>query len=110
MGEATNKTTRVARKTHICHLCQDPILPGTEYVRWAWFDGGSAAAVKCHPDCDQLWDFASEGDDEMSEGALVQALRWATLAEVEAEIGGPVTERIRALWQGAHEGQLRVVQ
>jgi hypothetical protein len=101
---ATNPETRVARRTHTCHLCQGPILPGTEYRRWVYFDG-YAIATKCHPDCENLWRLAAARDGTADEGSLHEALRWHTLAEVEREMGGVVTARIHALWRAANEGR-----
>lgn len=40
-----------ARKPHKCSSCGETIEKGQEYLRWAWFDEGSASTVKMHPEC-----------------------------------------------------------
>lgn len=65
-------TTPVARKRHICQLCEWDIPPGTMYRRVdAILDGSSFHSYKAHPVCDAVlmsmhWDAGENGTPEPS--------------------------------------------
>ncbi len=66
MSHATEPKTVKARQQHRCEWCYEAILPGNNYIKWAWFDGGQASTVKVHPEChDAIGDLY---DDEFTPG------------------------------------------
>lgn len=42
---------KAARSTHTCDWCGTRIEAGEPYLKWTWFDEGTATTVKAHPDC-----------------------------------------------------------
>lgn len=55
MPDAMKPRTVKARKRHACYWCGQAILPGEEYIHWAWFDRGRVDAVQVHPECWEAW-------------------------------------------------------
>jgi hypothetical protein len=51
MSHVTDPTTHRAVKQHRCTWCWQHIVPGEEYRRYRFFDGGDAGTVKLHLEC-----------------------------------------------------------
>ena len=51
MSHFTETTTQKAKIQHRCNWCWQFIVPGEQYARYRFFDGGNAGTVKIHPEC-----------------------------------------------------------
>ena len=48
----TTPTAHRAVKRHQCDLCGEPVLTGSIYTRWRFFNGADVGTVKVHPACE----------------------------------------------------------
>lgn len=51
MSHFTEPTLHRANKTHVCCWCYQAIVPGEQYKRYRYYDGGDASTVKLHAEC-----------------------------------------------------------
>ena len=59
MNTCIEETTPIAKKEHLCGLCDLPILKGTKYIRRYGIDEDGKFAFKMHIECEQFthdWD------------------------------------------------------
>lgn len=54
MSEFSKSAQRKARKTHICDLCYEPILPGSEYIHTTDRGPGGFFTSRTHIHCDAI--------------------------------------------------------
>lgn len=62
MSEFIHVTQRKARKTHICDLCHEPILPGSEYIHTTGQGAEGFFTDRTHIHCDAIInDYTTDG-------------------------------------------------
>lgn len=54
MGELLSRKEQRARKTRLCDTCHEEIVPGENYIRIAFVDGGKIRNYSAHIHCEAL--------------------------------------------------------
>lgn len=59
--------THVSRKDRGCEWCGETIVRDERYIRYRYYDGGTALTVQMHPEC-----YAAMGDAAKEEGGWIE--------------------------------------